>query len=377
MAVYYHYDLEAHAFSLVTTSMSALFDRGPGVVSRPITFNRSIEIRDIPFVFPTQQALYPDTSNDYTAVVLQGLFSNMSTHWMYTATIQLALNGSQPAWSQDGWSFVPVGMDNLNSLDLPHDLVDSDLSVGGAPSNVSFTTPAIRGRIECSEYPLHALTNISNWLTPQDLSNHTTWNTSTIPRDDQESYLQSGYRLGTTGVYANQPSVITPFDQYDYTVEASCPGCTTVFVNPSSIVCCANGTSSDWDGSVAVGYWSPQTNPATWTTRNWGQNFTAKWIYGNAVTGIKNNIYRATQNELDIDMLFPTPPSLSMLNCKPVVESADADITVNPANGKIQSFNITSKPKVLTDAFSDNFLPHNKTQFSRETYMVNYNVTVR
>jgi hypothetical protein len=268
-------------------------------------------------------------------------------------------------------------MDDLNSLNLPHDLDNSDLTVGGAPSNVSFTTPAIRGRIECSEYPLSTLTNISNWLTPQDLSNHTKWNTSTIPRDDQGNYLEGGYRLGTTGVYAYLPSAITPFDQYDYTNITDCPGCTTIFVNPSSIVCCANGSSSAWDGSVAVGYWSPQANPATWTTRNWNQNFTAKWMYGNAVTGIKNNINSLTYEHLNIDMLFPNPPSVSMLNCKPVVESADADITVNPANGDIQSFNITSKPKVLTEAFSDNFLPHNKTRFSRETAQVYYNVTVR
>lgn len=268
-------------------------------------------------------------------------------------------------------------MDNLNSLNLPHDLDDSDLTVGGALSNVTLTTPAIRGRIECSEYPLLTLTNMSNWLTSQDLTNHTTWNVSTIPRDGEGNYLEGGYRLGTEGVYANFPSVITPFDQYSYTNETFCPGCTTIFANPSSIVCCTNGSSSEWDGSVAVGYWSPQADPATWTTRNWGQNFTAKWMYGNAVSGIKNNIYSLTQNQVDIDMLFPSPPSVSMLNCQPVVETADAQVTVNPANGEIQSYNITSQAITLTEAFSDNFLPHNKTYMSRETGMVYYNVTVR
>lgn len=350
--------------------MSALFDRGPGVVSQPVIFNRSIEIRDIPFVFQTEQAWYPGTTNDYTANVLAGLFTNLSTHWMYTATIELTLNGSQPAWSKDGWSFVPIEMTNLDSVDLPHDLDDSDLAVDGSQSNVSFATPALRGRIECSQYPLESLTNLSRWLTPKDLSNRTYWNASTIPHG-----LQGGYQLGTQGLYSYSPAVIMPYGNFHN--QSYCPGCTTVFVNPSGLKCCTNSSSDTWDGDVSIGYWSPQTNPASWTTRDWHQNFTAKWFYGNAVTGIKNNIGRATMIEDNIDMLFPSVPSLTMMNCRPLVESADADITVNPHNGEILAFNITSTPKKLPEAFSDNFLPHNKTHFSRETAMVYYNVTVR
>jgi hypothetical protein len=351
--------------------MSALFDRGPGVVTQTMTFDRSLEIRQIPFVFGTQQAYYPDTSNDYAAHILADLYKNISTHWMYTATIQLALNGSEPAWSKEGWSFVPVDMHTVSNVELPNDLDESDKAASGAPSNVTFTTPAMRARIECSQYPIEALMNVSHWLTPTDLSNSTTWNRSTIPHG-----LQGGFELGTSWIYRDSPSVILPLSGNE--TIATCDGCTTVFVNPSSIACCGNSSSSAWDPSVAVGYWSPNTNLSTWTTRYWYQNFTLKWIYGNAVTGIHANPARGNVNFTDsIPLLFPSPPSMTLMNCRPLVESANAYVTVNPANGEIQTYNITSQPTELVEAFADNFLPHNGSRFSRETGMVYYNVTVR
>lgn len=300
---------------------------------------------------------------------------------MYTATIQLALNGSEPAWSKDGWSFVPSRLDNVRNVRLPTHLDSPDQSIGSSQLNVSFSTPALRGRIECSPYPSTVFKNLSNWLLPTNLSDHNYWNSSTIPRDSQGTYLQGGYLLGSVAPWleTNFATFLYPLNssQEDMIPTGNCPGCTTVFANPSEIVCCTNESSNAHDPSVAVGYWSPNSDLMSWTVRNWHQNFTAKWIYGNAVTGISNNIYNATTNQVDIDMLFPTPPSLSMINCQPVIESAEAEITVNAASGQIQSFNITSEPKELPEAFSDNFLPHNKTHFSRASGFLYYNVTVR
>ncbi|KAJ5751747.1 hypothetical protein N7520_008664 [Penicillium odoratum] len=350
---------------IFTTTMSALFDRGPGNVTQAITFNRTLEIRDIPLVFATSQSYYPDASDDYAGKVMAELYTNLSSHWMYTAAIQLTLNGSQPSWSKDGWSFVPIKMNDLGRIDLPDDLDASDETLGGPTQNISFTTPAIRGRIECTEYPVQTLTNLSVWLTSTDLSNHTLWNASTIPHD-----LEGGYQLGA--VYSKLPSAILPITSSENI--STCPNCTTVFVNPSEIICCGNGSSSAWDPSVAIGYWSPNTDPESWTVRQWQRNFTAKWIHGNAVTGIERN---SDQNRYyDADLLFPDVPSVTMMNCRPLVESAEADVTVNPASGEIQTFSITSQPTELPDAFADNFLPHNKTRFSRETGLFYYNVTL-
>ncbi|KAJ5933438.1 hypothetical protein N7454_005767 [Penicillium verhagenii] len=45
-----------------------------------------------------------------------------------------------------------------------------------------------------------------------------------------------------------------------------------------------------------------------------------------------------------------------MMNCRPIVESAEPDIIVNPSNGEIQTFSTTSQPTELTEAILDNFL---------------------
>ncbi|KAJ5386228.1 hypothetical protein N7509_008769 [Penicillium cosmopolitanum] len=349
--------------------MSALFDRRPGIVSQPVTLDRTLELREIPFVFPATQSLYPGSLNDYTAGIIADLYSNLSTHWMYTATVQLTLNGSQPAWSKDGWSFVPVRMDSLRNAKLPNNLDESEKTVNGAQSNVSFITPAMRGRIECSQLPVQAMKNLSNWLTYRDFRNETIWNKSTIPDD-----LAGGFELGQTWADRGFPTAITPFTSSVNLTD--CLGCTSVFANPSEIQCCGNSSSSVWDPNVVVGYWSPNANPNAWNTRLWQQNFTAKFFHGGAVTGIKSNDDLKTSYNPSVGLVFPNPPSASFLTCRPLVESATADITVNPENGIIQSFNITEPPKERQNAFSDNFLPHNKTHASSETGYMTYNVTV-
>lgn len=351
--------------------MSALFDHGTANIVQPVTLHRKLELRDTPFIFKTLQSLYPYDLNDYTAYILTDLYKNISSYWMYTATIQLALNGSEPAWSKEGWSFVPVDLDKVNANQLLSTLGASqaDNLGSGSQTNVTFDTPAIRGRVECTPPPFHSLTNLSNWLTVTQLTDHSVWNKSTIP-----SGLLGGYQLGSTWNNEQHPGIITPLTPSQNWTE--CPGCTSVFVNPSSIVCCSNGTSGAQNGSVAVGYWSPNTDILYWSPRNWQSNFTAKWFYGDAYSGIKVN-----SNETKIPspgLLFPVPPSVSMLNCKPLVETANARVTVNPVNGEILAYNITDAPKMSTEAFADNYLPHNGSVVKnmREGF-VHYNVSVR
>ncbi|KAJ5086561.1 hypothetical protein NUU61_007868 [Penicillium alfredii] len=341
---------------LFTTTMSALFQHGPGVVTKPVTLERQLEIRDIPLVFRTGQATMRNYSNDYAGSILADFYQNLSAHWMYTATIQLTLNGSEPAWSKDGWSFVPADLSNIKPADsLPNGDVhaaQANSAAGGSQTNVSFTTTAIRARIECTQPPVDTLRNLSNWLTPTDLGNSSVWNGSTIPDD-----LAGGWQLGTTAQRGGLPRFITPLTPSQNWTE--CPGCTTMFVNPSQVVCCKNGGSSSSDPypSVAVGYWSPNSKVTRWTTRDWQHNFTAKWVHGSAVSGVRMNDDVA--NGHDIGLLFPRPPSLTLLNCMPLVETADAEVAVNPTNGEIQAYHITSKPEKVANAFSDNFVPRN------------------
>lgn len=352
--------------------MSALFDRGTGSILQPVTLQRSLEIRDIPFVFETEQSTYPGASTDYTAVILEDLFKNVSSYWMYTATIQLALNGSQPAWSKDGWSFVPLDLSNINSSSSLSTLGASkpDDATSDPETNITFETPAIRGRIQCSKPSNQVFTNISNWLTPTDVSNYTIYNRSTIP-----SGFRGGYQLGNTYENRQYPSLITPLSSSQNWTE--CPGCTTVFANPSSIACCGNGTADSRKGNVGVGYWSPNDDITDWTPRTWQRNFTAKWFHGEAITGIKANNDEVAVGTLDPALLFVQPPSMALFNCEPIVETANSKVTVNPTNGEVQSFDIIGTPKTVSEPWSDNFLPHNGSITDPRDDYTHYNVTLR
>ncbi|KAJ5888389.1 hypothetical protein N7495_008430 [Penicillium taxi] len=337
-----------------TTTMSALFNRGSGNIINPITIERQLEVRDIPFVFETEQALDPLTSNDYIVPIVTQLFTNISSYWMYTATIQLTLNGSEPAWSKDGWSFVPIDLSNITSSGSLAKLGASqaDDTDGESQTNVTFTTPAIRGRISCSEVPLKAMLNITNWLTPTDVTNHTIYNQSTIPKG-----FLGGYRLGTASDLGSYPALITPLlESQNWT---SCLGCTSVFVNPSAVICCGNETSDSREGPVGIGYWSPNANLEGWSSRDWQGNFSAKWFHGDAITGIEVNDNKDTSSISNPELLFIEPPSFSMINCLPIIEQADATVTVNPQNSEVLSFNITSTPKTMSEPWADSFVPHN------------------
>ncbi|KAJ5552258.1 hypothetical protein N7494_001636 [Penicillium frequentans] len=354
-----------------TTSMSALFDRGAGNILQPVTLERQLEVRDIPFVFETQQAFLGTSSDTYTAVILEELFQNISSYWMYTATIQLALNGSQPAWSKDGWSFVPLDLSNITSAKSLSTLGAStaDDTSSDPGTNVTFETPAIRGRIQCSQPSVQILANVSNWLTMVDLSNHTIYNKSTIPTG-----LEGGYQLGNKFDSLQYPSVITPLSASQNWTE--CPGCTTVFANPSEIICCGNGSADSRLGEVGVGYWSPNEEISTWSPRLWQRNFTAKWFHGEAATGIKVNDDEVDLSVTDPYLLFSEPPSMSLFNCEPIVEMANAKITVNPTNGEIQTFDILSTPETVSEPWSDNFLPHNSSYTKMRESTTYYNVTL-
>ncbi|KAJ5156118.1 hypothetical protein N7492_008921 [Penicillium capsulatum] len=358
---------------IFTTSMSALFDRSTGNIIQPINLHRQLEVRNIPFVFSTKQTLYPNMLSDYTADILSGLYKNISSYWMYTATIQLALNGSEPAWSKDGWSFVPLDLKDVNAA--------KSLSIIGATeadnldqqpqTNVTFNTPAIRGRIECSTPPVEAMRNISNWLTTTNLTDPQIYNQSTVPAG-----LQGGYRLGNTRPNRDQyPGLITPLLLSQNWTE--CPGCTTMFVNPSAIKCCGNSSSNSQQQSVALGYWSPNSDNLRTSPRDWQRNFTVKWIHGDAFPDIKSRNDTPTGLAAgDPYMLFTLPPSISLLNCKPIVEEANAKITVNPIDGEIQSFNLTTKPKPVEEPWKDNFLAHNDSISDIDEGFTFFNVTL-
>ncbi|EAW15029.1 DUF3433 domain-containing protein [Aspergillus clavatus NRRL 1] len=350
---------------IFTTSMSALFERSPGDITEFVTLSRQLEVRQIPLVFETMENAGAQFLNDYASQVIQNLYRNLSSHWMYSAPIQLALNGSQPAWSQEGWNFVPVDLSSISTSSplLASNALDQE-NVPVAPAvNVSLQTPALRGRIECS--PFSDLLNLSSWLSIDDLSNRTIWDSSTTPKD-----VKIGYELGALRRTPGIPNMM--YSASAIQNRSTCLGCTSVFANPSQIICCGN--SSDPVGSnVAVGYWSPNAGDS-WSARSWQHNFTTKWISGRAKGGV-HRISRYGEDRED-HLVFMSVPSITAMNCNPIVESANAEVLVNPITGEIQSYKILDEPQMESSAFSDVFLPHAGGFVNRSTGLMVYNATV-
>ncbi|KAE8151048.1 hypothetical protein BDV25DRAFT_153274 [Aspergillus avenaceus] len=348
---------------IFTTAMSAIFEHQSGIITNSQILERSLEIRQIPNIFETQDYTVRD-ANTWVASIMSQLHGNLSSHWIYTATNQLTLSGSEPAWSKDGWSFAPLDLGNV-SLELPNGSSSNDDSDGinqGSRINVTFSTPALRGRMECSPY--EGLTNLSAWLTPVDVSNTSVWTFSSDMGD-----IKTGFELGVGYQYNSDiPSMMFPLEPSRDI--GNCTHCTPIFANPGSIKCCRNGTSTDTEPMVAVGYWSPNGNPVVWNPRTWERNFTTKWIYGHAQSAASHPDGIVSEQHL----IFTEIPSITAINCAPLIESANAQVTVDPTNGDIRSFDILDDPQEVDNAFTDNFLAHNTT--NRVQALVTYNSTV-
>lgn len=310
-----------------------------------MAMERSLEIRNVPLVFETQKQMSATGGDPVSASVISNLYTHLSTNWLYTATIQLTLNGSQPSWSRDGWSFVPMDTTSLaNTRPIQHIGNTSFIPA----TNVTVSTPAIRGRIDCSPYE-NLNSNISAWLTTRDLTNSSVWNVTSNPKG-----VSTGYELGTN---PNQ----------DYSTEFLD---TTFFSNPARIVCCTNSTEDPTEGS-AIGYWSSSNEQPFWEYEG-PINISTKWIYGDAVSGFHRVEGLNERLSSDADhFIFRNVPEITALRCIPIIETADADVTVERETGNVQSFSIAGEPKAVDDVWSEAFVLHKQSIDPAKQYLVN------
>lgn len=336
--------------------MSALWQRNIGTSLGNRRLPTQLEIRVLPQVFLVPENYEP--TDTYQLPVMTQVFENPFSSWLYGAVVQLAYNGSEPAWSLDGWSFAKIDLSSIpgtsstpnNKSNQSHELgalnfTDSWANVGGNV-NVTVRTPAIRGRIECSLY--ESLSNTSNWLQVLDLQNASYWNDSANPK-----MLTPGYELLT------QMTLTSPNNSQHWL--------TTTFADPARLVCCANETN-DSPGPASIGYWSSNTNKKLGTPTG---NFTVKWIVGEAIE----------QQFLDLKnmshFVWQSQPSITALNCQPIIETANASVTVDLASGAVQKYSILDTPKHATSAWNDNYESHNSTEVNAASFTGHTNVTIR
>ena len=332
---------------ILTVSMSALWQRADG--SRPGSMNlaRSFEPRSEPHIyfFVTGGAMGGGDPTGQTT--LANFYGNLSTNWLYSATLELAYNGSEPGWSRDGWSFVPLDLSSIvNSAlykDTPSDDTTTTASDMATPkrANVTLTTPAMRGLLDCT--PLQTENNISAWSTDWDLTNRSMWNVSHNPKG-----LDKGYEI-------NWQLDLGPDLGFD-----TAP----ILSQKSTILCCANTTTSS---PSAIGYWSNNYTPDQEYDfePNWRypRNFTMKWITGTPAPGhyLMNQTYSKGWVGEGVDfrhLIFPEPPQLSALNCRPRIETSTATITVDMSTGRVWDYKILTTPKTTNHPWTDVYDQH-------------------
>ena len=313
--------------------MSALFESGSGVLTKSSTVPSTLELRHIPFVQVRnetltqkkwEQGLILDQNDDHPGKsLLQDLYYNLETDWLYTAIIQMALKGPEPVWSKDEWSFVPVISDWQDFKPVKH---NSTGSMSGSSSvNLTVSTPAIRARLQCSvlDWPK----NLTYWL------------------EDRQT---------------NRAMNITGLDNYYWPVGYVHNGNVTTRLTAQARepTCCANLT-----GDAAQQTLNNPTVIAYWT-ENWKMfngstgNFTIKWIRGPATFA---EILVPGQSNL----IFPEPPAIQALNCMPSFEGSEAEVTVDPASGVVQEYRILDDPHREDVAWSDAFQFRNISEVPR------------
>ncbi|KAF2195642.1 hypothetical protein K469DRAFT_744158 [Zopfia rhizophila CBS 207.26] len=94
--------------------MSAFFESDPGNFLHSVALDRALEPRQN--LMRTQVSMAERSSGDFATQIVEHLYSNISSNWIYGATIQLSLSGSEPAWSTNGWSFTPITISNVSGV---------------------------------------------------------------------------------------------------------------------------------------------------------------------------------------------------------------------------------------------------------------------
>lgn len=335
----------------VTISMSALWSRTHSEKSFATQIPVSLEIRQVPLLLVGHLNNNDFYSSSYRAEALRESFTNQTTSWMYGANIQLALNGSEPPWSSQGWSFAPVDLSALPTKTLQNigdDSATGDETGAPAPSSTLATldTAAMHARLECTPYD--PFENTSIWMTKQDLTNSSYWNTSANPTN-----LESAYELGTIACSTDNPNIgLGMLCGTAGGINVS----TTFYVQPPQLSCCENRTEDEY-GLASVGYWSANRSPGFLfpsVTDVYPFNLTVKWIYGTPQEGF----VMANASSESRRLLWHEPPEMTALNCRPIIETANAQVTVDITSLKVQNYSLTSDPVPDTNAWTDLFTTH-------------------
>ncbi|KAF1943901.1 hypothetical protein EJ02DRAFT_510651 [Clathrospora elynae] len=319
---------------ILQVSMSALWNREPGVLEIDISLTNQFEIRSVAHIFEDFQPLYRTGANIAHPKIAQYLYGGelYQTSWEYGSLAELAFGASPPAWSKDGWNFPPVNISDVpKSLPKLPSTNDKEASSSGLTSsfNITYDSTGLRARVEC--IPIESP---SRWV-------HEVKDLADIP-------------LYNSSANANRPDISSGFEL-------------------SSEVRVVNFTKFEKTrpDMVAIGEWlhfnysssSDQGDPLYRSTNP--HNFTVIWInasypylYQQNISGVPDNVF-----DLPPRLIFAERPQIQALNCEPIFETSKMRIVINADSGRVEDYALLEPAKTTEDAWAENFNRH----FSDET----------
>jgi hypothetical protein len=328
---------------VLTVSMSALFERETRSVARQVSVPRDLELRQVPLI--TRFDPNDDDRSDAVTKVLNDLYKDAPSNWLYGAGIQHSYNGSQLPWTAEGWSFLPVDLSSISDDAISHSFSKTNAGDPGSISaNITIKTPAIRARLICSA--IDEIANVSSWIESDTLSyEDELWPEDQWAQINKTEEIKAYWLPGR--IFVGSPSQ------------------TTLLSRPQTVTCCSNGTLSDPRRAV-MGYWSvadsskvdpPKSVPDDFPYLNlsWPIPITTKWLVGQAF-----NLTLGTSTRRSL--YFNEVPRFQAARCEPIIETAKATVTLDKDTGNVISHMIEDTAKTADAAWKDVFVQHEAEQ---------------
>ncbi|OAL53707.1 hypothetical protein IQ07DRAFT_317344 [Pyrenochaeta sp. DS3sAY3a] len=308
---------------ILVVSLAAIFETHTVIKMQESSVNNAYIFRQQPFQFSSSVSNWFYLTDD--------ILNTTKTDWMNNALDEIALGTAAPIWTKDEWAFTPLALETLSAFDPSksnHTTPNTLDKIIETSANVSLKTTGMRARLDCSLLPL----------------GNTSFTTSI--RDEYESE-----RIGDLTGLVLRPSL-----------KLSQLNNTPIYSARRQMSCCESETAGR---NAVIAYWSSNNSyadernvwPDSLDGSGWVQNFTVKVIAGQAKTAevsglrdLSNEVMSFTpdgrrQNGNVSLLYFERDPQMQILNCGPIIEIAEALITVEHSTGQVLESTIVEQPR--------------------------------
>lgn len=338
--------------------MAAVFERQAVTQEQPMidadnTITAPFSLRQEPLNFYQSD----DGTRERHFEITESLLEASKIQWLYNALDEIILDPPQLPWTKDEWVFTPLDIDPLPNVTMSskatfEDENHSNSDPLSSPANISSITSALRSPLECSPivvpnsswlnraadvYPDRTNETLPGFALPTTLFNGELYNTSVFSIPRRLSCCANGTDPGGQAVVAywtSNSSMLEPEDPADLS-----QNCTTTVTENTTETCCESFShpSSGTENVVVHG--------------SWYRNFTIKWIVGPGATAEISGAELNTTYQNNGDtfgnaseelLYFTEEPTMSIMNCAPIIEVANASVIVARSSGNVLDFVLLS-----------------------------------